>query len=437
MSQYTTESQFKSRVSDLDNKSESLGSRISKLEDTSTKLRKDIDDVNNNKNKLDSKINQMDGKVGANELNKLESLVNDEVEKIKKEQKDIQNNIQNFFNTSKKDVEAVKSTSKADLEALKKSVKSDVDSAVKNLPKPDMSQYTSESQFKTSISHLQDNIQDLQTKLSSVKEESSTECQKMGASYVSIKTQLEEQKSKIENIGKAGAATAAGAPTQESGAGKNSVENLKNTVLSLEKGLKKMDEEMRKKMHSQQENNMSLIDKQRRAWENSREKAEQMSQIFDSLIITNDRPYVSCGLDSPLLSAGMIVFNQFELINKIEYEEDIGFNVVEPGVYILQISGTLSNCSLSVKLVSDHLEAELLLLSSAPSPSTSFKSRSTIFTVEDDDRDCEKIVVDIVEKDTGESLRVDSDLSMLMYKISEVSNCGDAGTGEVWRLVEE
>ena len=77
--------------------------------------------------------------------------MNDEVEKIKKEQKDIQNNIQNFINTSKKDVEDVRSTSKADLEALKKSVKSDVDSAVKNLPKPDMSQYTTESQFKSRL----------------------------------------------------------------------------------------------------------------------------------------------------------------------------------------------------------------------------------------------------------------------------------------------
>ena len=43
-----------------------------------------------------------------------------------------------------------------------------------------------------------------------------------------------------ENIGKSGAATAAAAPTQGSGAGKDSVENLKNTVLSLEKGCKQI-----------------------------------------------------------------------------------------------------------------------------------------------------------------------------------------------------
>ena len=33
---------------------------------------------------------------------------------------------------------------------------------------------------------------------------------------------------------------------------------------------------------------LGMIDKQRRGWEEAREKAEQMSQIFDSLIITSN-----------------------------------------------------------------------------------------------------------------------------------------------------
>jgi hypothetical protein len=36
-----------------------------------------------------------------------------------------------------------------------------------------------------------------------------------------------------------------------------------------------------------QENQLSLIEKQRRGWEGAREKAEEMAQIFDSLIITS------------------------------------------------------------------------------------------------------------------------------------------------------
>ena len=79
------------------------------------------------------------------------SLVNKEVENMKKEQKEIQANLQSFINSSKKDVEAVKTGSKADLEALKKTTKADIDSAVsKNQPKQqDLSQYTTSSQLKT------------------------------------------------------------------------------------------------------------------------------------------------------------------------------------------------------------------------------------------------------------------------------------------------
>lgn len=40
-------------------------------------------------------------------------------------------------------------------------------------------------------------------------------------------------------------------------------------------------------------------------------------KIFDSLIITNDRPYVSCGLDLAATCPGLIDFAQFELINKV------------------------------------------------------------------------------------------------------------------------
>ena len=78
------------------------------------------------------------------------------------------------------------------------------------------------------------------------------------------------------------------------------------------------------------------------------------------------------------------------------WENDDGFCVLEPGVYLLQVSGTLSTASVVVKLVSEQLEADLLVLSS--SRPHSFKSRSTIFTIEDDDRDAEKIMVELQDK---------------------------------------
>ena len=38
------------------------------------------------------------------------------------------------------------------------------------------------------------------------------------------------------------------------------------------------------------DNALTSIDKQRRGWEEAREKAEEMAQIFDSLIITSKYP---------------------------------------------------------------------------------------------------------------------------------------------------
>ena len=83
-------------------------------------------------------------------------VVNDEVSSIRRDQKEIQSNLQSFINSSKKDVEAVKTGSKADLEALKRTTKADIDSAVaKNQHKQqDLSQYATSSQFKTRLSNF-------------------------------------------------------------------------------------------------------------------------------------------------------------------------------------------------------------------------------------------------------------------------------------------
>ena len=69
---------------------------------------------------------------------------------MRKEQKEIQNQLQTFITNSKKEAESAKTSSKADLEALKKCTKAELESVVKNQPKPqDLTQYTTNSQFKT------------------------------------------------------------------------------------------------------------------------------------------------------------------------------------------------------------------------------------------------------------------------------------------------
>jgi len=168
------------------------------------------------------------------------------------------------------------------------------------------------------------------------------------------------------------------------------------------------------------DNALTSIDKQRRGWEEAREKAEEMAQIFDSLIITNDRPYVSCGLDMEVTEPGLLEFSQFELINKVAFDTDSNqFSLLEPGVYLLQMGGSIQGGSLIAKLVSEDIAVDFMALEGGEN--AAFKSRSTIFTIEDDDQTAESLLVELVAHE-GRTCKLESDFSFLMYKISEVSN---------------
>jgi len=191
------------------------------------------------------------------------------------------------------------------------------------------------------------------------------------------------------------------------------LETINATIRGLKKGLETLTHE------SKQSGALGLIDKQRRGWEEAREKAELMSNIFDSLIITNDRPYVSCGLDVAASCPGLIDFNQFELINKVGWDaEALMFTIQEPGVYMMQMGGSLQGASIVAKMVNEDIEAEVVTLEGGPQ--SGFRSRSTIFTVEDDDQAAERLLIEVVEHGE-EEVRLEKDFSFLLYKISEVS----------------
>merc|ERR1739844_721189 len=166
--------------------------------------------------------------------------------------------------------------------------------------------------------------------------------------------------------------------------------------------------------------NLSSIEKQRKGWEEAREKAEEMSQIFDSLIITNDRPYVSCGLDNEVTEPGFLEFSQFELINKVSFDTDSNqFTLIEPGVYLLQMGGTIEGGNLIAKLVSDDIGVDFMTIEASKNPS--FKCRSSMFTIDDDDQIAESLLVELLDIE-GQNCKLETDFFFLLYKISEVAN---------------
>ena len=117
---------------------------------------------------------------------------------------------------------------------------------------------------------------------------------------------------------------------------------------------------------------------------------------------------------------GLLEFSQFELINKVAFDTDTNqFSLLEPGVYLLQMSGSIEGGSLVAKLVSEDVAVDFMILEAGKNGS--FKSRSTIFTIEDDDQTAENLLVELVAQGDG-VVKLDSDFSFLLYKISEVSN---------------
>ena len=81
---------------------------------------------------------------------------------------------------------------------------------------------------------------------------------------------------------------------------------------------------------------------------------------------------------------GFLEFSQFELINKVSFDTDSNqFTLIEPGVYLLQMGGTIEGGSLIAKLVSDDIAVDFMTIEG--SKNHCFKCRSSVFTIDDDD----------------------------------------------------
>merc|ERR1712192_263579 len=106
------------------------------------------------------------------------------------------------------------------------------------------------------------------------------------------------------------------------------------------------------------------------------------------------------------------------MIDKVVWDaQDLMFSMPEPGVYMLQMGGSISGANVVAKMVNDDVEAEVVTLEGTKD--TVFRCRSTIFTVEDDDHEAERLLVEVVEHGEDEVVRVEKDFQLVLHKISE------------------
>jgi len=146
--------------------------------------------------------------------------------------------------------------------------------------------------------------------------------------------------------------------------------------------------------------------------------------IMDSLIMTNDRPFVDCTTLTPMTGNGLVKFERFTASNKLPWDEiNDQFVIQEPGVYSVNISGILQDAFLSVKISSSVLEREVCCVGSRDGvigvQSPVFVSRSGLFQIEDDDNVCETVLIEIQAE--NEDSFIDKNFCLTLFKIAEAN----------------
>jgi len=386
----------------------SISERVKQVDSKLSQIERSQSEFTTNLNNLSEKDKNNSKFVDKTEMTKFNTQITDEIKKVQKNFDELLEKNENMFSTLKNSSQ--KSTSEIS-------------------PKD----FITKEEFTVldiNFSKLSEIVENIQCEIFEHQREETSQFEQLQSSMKTLKTQVESMPKDSKHT----------EPASNSSSGiTDLVRTIQTTIGSLESNMNALKadvpsrREFEKILDLIEERNthadrstpvhglaLTSIDKQRRGWEEAKEKAEEMAQIFDSLIITNDRPYVSCGLESDMNEPGLLEFSQFELINKVAFDTDTNqFSLLEPGVYLLQMSGSIEGGSLVAKLVSEDVAVDFMILEAGKNGS--FKSRSTIFTIEDDDQTAENLLVELVAQGDG-VVKLDSDFSFLLYKISEVSN---------------
>jgi len=322
------------------------------------------------------------------------------------------------------DVKQLKTFINEELSKLKKiedkSSKEDISETIDSF----RAKFISQEEFTKmdiNYSKLSELVDHLQSELVRQHQDSSSHAEQIEKSLNTMKIKLENSSAKTPETNSSSSGISDMMKSIQAAVGnlETNMQKIKSDVPSRGE-IEKLQVAMEESHKGKDGINLSSIEKQRKGWEEAREKAEEMSQIFDSLIITNDRPYVSCGLDNEVTEPGFLEFSQFELINKVSFDTDSNqFTLIEPGVYLLQMGGTIEGGSLIAKLVSDDIAVDFMTIEG--SKNHCFKCRSSVFTIDDDDQIAESLMVELVGNNDSQCC-VGTDFFFLLYKISEVSN---------------
>jgi len=147
-----------------------------------------------------------------------------------------------------------------------------------------------------------------------------------------------------------------------------------------------------------------------------------MGPIMDSLIMTNDRPYVDCATLTPMTGTGLVKFERFNAMNKLPWDDvNDQFVIQEPGVYMVFVTAILQDACLSIKVASNLAEREILCVGSRDGlvgcSAPIYVCRNGMLQIDDDENVAETILVEI-HADNEESF-IDKNVTLTVFKIGE------------------
>jgi len=147
-----------------------------------------------------------------------------------------------------------------------------------------------------------------------------------------------------------------------------------------------------------------------------------MGPIMDSLIMTNDRPYVDCATLTPMTGTGLVKFERFNAMNKLPWDDiNDQFVIQEPGVYMVFVTAILQDACLSIKVASNLAEREIVCVGSRDGlvgcSAPTYVCRNGMLQIDDDENVAETILVEI-HADNEESF-IDKNVTLTIFKIGE------------------
>jgi len=414
----------------LDKKCETTSAEIKKFGDIQSKINKQEENVTKFQKTVDN-------------LDKSGSDLKKEVDKINQQIKDNLKSVEGKISTQDTQVKTLEGKvthQETRVTELKSSVK-ELSGTLDNQPKQDTSSAKTDESLKKDLNKLQQNVTEKVEKINTqIKDSQKTlqdkitsqektltdkiskevkDCQKTLQDKMTAQDKtVKDATDKIAKLEKGDASGSKGGEAAKLATLTKAIDAIQENSKSLETMVKKMKKEF--STPKDLENlRMELSNKLGGGIDPNH---PDMGPIMDSLIMTNDRPYIDCATVTPMAGNGLVKFERFNAINKLPWDDvNDQFVIQEPGVYAVFVTAVLQDAVLSVKIASNMLEREIfnvgtregLVGSGAPT----FVSRGGLLQIDDDENVAETIIVEI-HADRDESF-VDKNVTLTMYKIGE------------------